>query len=57
MIIRKEEVIAVNVQEQLYCIDCIKDTDMDNAEADDLVFENEDDDNFIFCDVCKKRIA
>lgn len=57
MIIAKEAVLGVNVQGQINCMDCISDADMDNAETGDLILENEDDDNFIFCDVCNKRIA
>jgi hypothetical protein len=56
MNIRKEDVLGVNVQDKIFCIDCVSDADLDDAEAGDFILDAEDDENFIFCDVCKKRI-
>jgi hypothetical protein len=56
-IVRKEEVIAMNVQGQIYRMDCVSDADLDDAEAGDFILENGDDNTFIFCSGCNKRIT
>lgn len=58
MIIRKEDVIGVQVSEKFLCLDCVSDEDYANAEAKDFMVEDDNrDEDLIFCDACNKRIV
>ena len=54
MIIRKENIFAVRVNENIYHLDCVN---LDDIEEEDIIFRNAlTDDIIAFCDECGKRI-
>ena len=60
MIIKKEDVKAIKADDEIVCAKCVKDDDYDGITLEDVLteetFENEHDEDLVFCDRCSERI-
>jgi len=58
MRVKLEDLVAVQMGEDLVCMNCLNDGELREATPDDLVDERELErsDDLVFCDRCKKRI-
>ena len=57
---KPDEIAAIRDSEgNITCLDCATDEVMNNLTSDEIIEnkEVEDEENFIFCDGCKKRIT
>ena len=56
--IKSENIVAVTVNDYLYCIDCAPEGAIEEASIDELLVREdiERDSEWYYCDECKKRI-
>jgi hypothetical protein len=57
--IRWEDVVAIHVESDLVCMDCIAEDEREAASLDELMTTNErdrHDERAFYCDRCKRRI-
>ena len=54
MIIEREKILAVKVGDEIYCMECVTDEELDKAEPDDIIVEGEsgytEEDVLMWCD-------
>jgi len=51
-----DDVIAYQIGNELVCLVCAEDEEIENLSEDDLLEEHDFADEYAFCDRCKKKI-
>lgn len=56
-VIKMDEIMAYQIKEETVCTDCATKDETDDLTLDDVILESSrDDEEFTFCDRCKKQI-
>jgi hypothetical protein len=55
-IVKKEDIKGYRVDQEIVCDDCISAEELDDVLESDILFQNDADDDLVFCDRCKSRL-
>ena len=55
-IIKKEDILGYQVEQEIVCDACMTKDELADIDQDDVLVNQENDDEWIFCDRCKEQL-
>jgi hypothetical protein len=55
-IVKRDDIKGYRVDQEIVCDDCISVEELDDVLESDILFQNDADDDLVFCDLCKSRL-
>lgn len=56
-IVKVDEILWYSLAQQIVCDDCISEDERNELKEDDIVSENDESDDLVFCDRCKEKLS